>query len=121
METMTLNEYPQAIAELERQLLEIDQRIISQKEQVTFCLNCIDRTIAFNQELKNDSQRKAERNRLMETDSDYIKAGLGLRRSEAIRAEMAIDLNLLSRTFSLLKLERREAIARLELNSSLAA
>ncbi len=121
MEPMQLNEYPTAIADLERQLLEVDQRILNRKEQLAFCLSVIDRAVAFNAELKNDTQRKAERSRLMETDPDYIKANLELRKSEAIRGEMEIDLNLLTRTFSLLKLERREAIARMELSSSMVA
>jgi hypothetical protein len=118
---MQLNEYPQAIADLQRQLLDLDQRLTAQREQVAFCLNSIDRSIAFNQELKNDAQRKAKRTELMETDQDYIQATLELKHLEEMRGQMDIDLKLLSNTFSILKLERREAIARLELNSSLAA
>ncbi len=82
---MQLNEYPQAIADLQRQLLELDQRLTAQREQVAFCLNSIDRAIAFNQELKNDAQRKAKRTELMETDQDYIQASLELKHLEEMR------------------------------------
>lgn len=118
---MQLNEYPQAMADLQRELMQLDQQITAQREQVAFCLNCIDRAIAFNQELKNDAQRKAKRTEMMESDADYIQANVELKRLEEIRGQMEIDLKLLANTFSILKLERREAIARLELSSSLVA
>jgi hypothetical protein len=118
---MQLNEYPQAIADLQRQLLELDQRLTAQREQVAFCLNAIDRTIAFNQELKNDTQRKAKRTELMESDKDYIQSTIELKQLEEIRGQIDIDLKLLSNTFAILKLERREMIARMELNATLAA
>ncbi len=118
---MQLNEDPQAIADLQRQLLELEQRLTAQREEVAFCLNAIDRAIAFNPELKNDAQRKAKRNELTESDQDYIQATIELKRLEEMRGQMDIDLKLLANTFSILKLEKREEIARLELNSSLAA
>ena len=121
MEPMQLKDYPQAIADLEKELIQIDRRISAGREQVAICLNVIDRQIAFNQELKNDAQRKAKRTELMETDADYITVSLELKKAEAVRAELEVDLNLLTRTFSILKLERREAIARMEVNSSLVA
>ena len=118
---MQLNEYPQAIADLQQELLHIEQHLRQSRESVAFCLNAIDRAIAFNQELKNDQQRKAKRTDLMERDSDLIKSSTELKRLEDVKAELEIDLSLLRNTFSLLKLERREAIAQMELNSSLAA
>lgn len=111
---MQLNEYPQAIADLQQELLHIDQHLRQARESVAFCLNAIDRAIAFNQELKNDPQRKAKRTDLMERDGDMIQASTQVKRLEDLKAELEIDLSLLRNTFSLLKLERREAIARLE-------
>ncbi len=118
---MQLQDYPQAIANLQHQLLELDRKLTCQREQVAICTNIIDREIAFSTDLKNDSQRKAKKTELMETDPDYITALIELKKLEDIRANMDIDLKLLGNTFSILKLERREAIARMELNSSLAA
>jgi hypothetical protein len=118
---MKLNEYPTMIADLQRQMLKLDQQLRTLRESVTFCLSAIDRHIAFDQNLKNDSQRKAKRTELMESDPDYIQALLELRQAEDCRAESEIDLQLLQSQFSLLKLERREAIAQMELHASTAA
>ncbi|NJP12690.1 MAG: hypothetical protein HC866_27175 [Leptolyngbyaceae cyanobacterium RU_5_1] len=121
METMQLNEYPRAIADLQQELLHIDQKLRLQRETVAFCLNAIDRAIAFDQILKNDNQRKAKRTELMESDQDYITANNELKRLEDLKGELEIDLQLLRNTFSLLKLERREAIAQLEVTAATAA
>jgi len=112
---MHLNEYPQAIAKLQHQLLDIDRKLTCQREQVAVCLNVIDRAIAFNGDLKNDSQRKAHRSELMETDGDYITDLIQMKKLEDVRGSLEIDLRLLTNTFSILKLERRESIARLEM------
>jgi hypothetical protein len=118
---MKLHDYPIAIAKLQRQTLKLDQRLCTLRESVAFCLSAIDRQIAFDQSLKNDAQRKAKRVELMESDSDYIQALLELRQAEDRKAELDIDLQLLRNQFSLLKLERREAIAAMELQASTAA
>jgi hypothetical protein len=113
---MQLHEYPQAIADVQRDLLHSQQHITMLKETVMFCLNTIDRAIAFDTDLKNDAQRKAKRSELKETDSDYIEASLALKKAQDVYAELEIELQLLLNTFSVLKLERREAIASMELH-----
>jgi hypothetical protein len=74
----------------------------------------IDTTIAFDTELRNDAQRKARRLDLMST-AEYRKAVANLQMAQDERAEIDIDLNLLRNQFSVLKLEKREAIAIREL------
>lgn len=118
---MKLSDYPNAIAEVQRQLLQVQQRLRTAKETVIFCLSTLDRAIAFSTELKNDAQRKAKRTELMESDSDYIEAQQALQRLEDLQAELEIELGLLRNQFSVLKLERREAIAQIEAQISLAA
>ncbi|MGJ3252345.1 MAG: hypothetical protein ACFE0J_14645 [Elainellaceae cyanobacterium] len=54
----------------------------------------------------------------METDGDLIGATAQLRKKEDIKAELDIELQLLRNQFSILKLERREAIAMMELHAS---
>ena len=81
---MTLNDYPQAIADIQKQLLQIQQRLRTAKEAVAFSLSHIDRAIAFDTELKNDTQRKAKRKALMETDSDYIEASQAISETSLI-------------------------------------
>lgn len=111
---MNLNEYPKAIADLRLELVKSSRKIQTLKESVAFCLNAIDRAIAFNSDLKNDSQRKAKRAELMETDGDYITAVTQLKAAEDVHAELEIELELLRNTFFVLKLDRREDIARQE-------
>jgi hypothetical protein len=118
MNIMNLHDYPTAIAQVQRQLLKRTQQLRTLQEGLAFCLSAIDRQVAFDQGLKNDNQRKARRAELMESDSDYIRALLELRQVEDDRAELEIDLQLLQSQLALLKLERRDAIARLELQAS---
>jgi len=117
---MKLQEYPQAIAHLQKELLTVQQRLRTAKETAAFCLSNIDRAIAFDKELKNDNQRKAKRAELLEKDGDYIESQQQLRKLEDLQAEMDIELDLLRSQFSVLKLEQREAIARLEAQNSIA-
>jgi hypothetical protein len=74
----------------------------------------IDTAIAFDTELRNDAQRKAKRMELMNT-AEYRKAVAILQMAQDERAEIEIDLSLLRNQFSVLKLEKRDAIATREL------
>lgn len=112
---MKLTDYPDAIADLQRQLLRTEQHLRQLSESVTFCTAAIDRQIAFDSELRNDSQRKARRAELLESDPDYITATNALKAAQDQKAELEIELGLLRNQFSLLKLEKREAIAVREL------
>lgn len=118
MKSMQLNDYPQAIAKLQSQILKLDQQIRTLNESAAVFLAVIDREIAFDLDLKNDSQRKAKRMELMETNADYIEASLALKYAQDKRAEKEIELQLLKNQFSLLKLDRRETIARIELEAA---
>ena len=118
---MKLHDYPDAIAQSQRQLLSIQQQLRVAKETVAFCLSDIERKIAFDDTLKNEVQRKARKQQLMETDHDYIEANVARRRLEDEQAELEIELGLLKNQFSVLKLETRRAIASLEAQSAIAA
>lgn len=110
-----LQAYPEAIAQLQRKLLKVDQRIRQLSESVTILMAAIERQIAFDAALKNDSQRKARRVELMESDSDYISATIALKAAQDRRESLLIELQLLRNQFSVLKLDLREAIANKEL------
>jgi hypothetical protein len=130
IDRLELNDYPRATlavsaeqrAHLQQELLHNSQQIRRERESVAFCSNAIARATlavsaeqrAFDANLKNDTQRKTKRAELCEKDADFIKASNELKRLEDLRGELEIDLQLLQATFSLLKLERREAIARME-------
>lgn len=119
---MGLTEYSAAMllwsgfanADLQRQILKLDQQLRQLNESVTFFNSEIDRRIAFDASLKNDTQRKAQRKALMGKDGDYISVCTALKETQDKRALMDIDLQLLKNQFSVMKLERRGAIAQLE-------
>ena len=119
---MKLTDYPTAMllwsgfanADLQRQLLKLDQHLRQLNESVTFFNSEIDRRIAFDTNLKNDAQRKARHQALMEKDGDYINVCTALKETQDKRTLVDIDLQLLKNQFSVMKLERRGAIAQLE-------
>lgn len=115
---MKLSGYPQAIAELQRQILDFDQSLIALSESVKIFEAEIDKVIAFDANLKNDAQRKARRIELQQTDGDFYQASTMLKQTKEKRDLLAIDLELLRNSFALAKLEKREAIAQLELQAS---
>lgn len=108
---LQLSQYPDAIADLQRQLLKADRQVRQLSESVMILTAAIDRQIAFDTSLKNDAQRKAKRIELMGSDSDYITASIALRAAQDRRESVLIELQLLRNQFSILKLDRQEAIA----------
>lgn len=110
---MKLIDYPDAIAQKQRELLQADQHIRRLQEVVNHLTADIDTTIAFDSTLKNDAQRKARRLDLMKSP-EYRKAISNLLMAQDRRAEIEIDLTLLRNQLSVLKLEMREAITRRE-------
>ena len=111
---MKLADYPQKIAQLQRQILDLDQNIIGISESVKIFEAEIDKQIAFDATLKNDAQRKSRRIELQQTDGDYYQSSCLLKQKKEQRELLAIELELLRNQFSILKLELREAIVRTE-------
>lgn len=111
---MKLNQYPEAIASLQRQILELDQHIISLTESVKIFEAEIDKAIAFDSSLKNDAQRKAKKIEMQQSDGDYYQSSRLLKETKEKRDSLAIDLELVRNCFTVAKLEKREAIATLE-------
>lgn len=110
-----LKEFPQAIAQVQRQLLKTDQQLRQLSESVAILTAAIERQIAFDPTLKNDAQRKARRTELMESDRDYIAAANALKSVQDRRETLLIELQFLRNQFSVLKLDVRAAIATKEL------
>lgn len=111
---MKLVDYPAAIAEKERQLLRAEQHLRRLQDIVNRLTAEIDTEIAFDNELRNDAQRKAKRLELMGA-AEYRKAWTNLQIAQDDRAELEIDLNLLRNQFSVFRLQLRERIADREL------
>jgi len=115
-----LNQYPEEIADLQRQVLKADQQIRQLSESVAIFTAAIDRQIAFDSSLKNDAQRKALRTALMD-DHNYSTVSTALKAAQDHREELLIKLHFLRSRFSVLKLHMREAIVRQELAAMDAA
>jgi hypothetical protein len=118
---MKLNEYPNAIAKLQRQILDLDQHLIGLQETLSILAVELEKQIIADASLTNDTKRKAKRLELQQSDLDYCKASIELKTTQAKRDALEIDLQLLRNQFSVLKLEERKAIATLELHASTAA
>lgn len=115
---MKLTDYPQAIATLQRQILDLEQRIIGMTESVKIFEAEIDKSIAFDSTLKNEAQRKSKKIEMQQQDGDYYQASRLLKESKEKRDSLAIDLEMLRNQFSVARLEKREAIAKMELQTT---
>ncbi len=116
---LSLNKYPETIAEIQRLILDYSKQIRSTAETLALIDNEIDRTIANDPNLKNDAQRKAERDRLRQADPTRKKAIDLLNNVTDRRNGLEIDLEyyrlelkiqLLNKREQLIKLEREETI-----------
>lgn len=114
---MRLIDYPDAIAQKQRQLLQTEQQIRRIQEALNNITAAIDTTIAFDTTLKNDAQRKARRTEMLRK-AEFRNALNNLQLTQDRRTEIEIDLNLLRNQFAVLMLELRESVIRRETQSS---
>ncbi|KAB8316132.1 hypothetical protein SD81_028535 [Tolypothrix campylonemoides VB511288] len=115
---MQLSEYPTAIAKLQAEVFDLDLLIDQTHTTVKQIEAEIDSAIAFDQGLKNDAQRKARRQQLLDQHPNYWEQQEILSQYRTKRESCFIQLCLRRNEFSVLKLEKREAIARLELQAN---
>ena len=115
---MNLNEYPTAIAKLQYQVFGFD--IVIEQAQMTIkqIEAEIDSEIAFDATLRNDAQRKSKRQQFLDEHPQYWEQQEILNLNKSKRESTFIELCLRRNEFSVLKLEKREAIARLELQAN---
>lgn len=110
---MKLNEFPKAIANLERHVLKITQTVRNAQAELDQLTAQIDSTIAHDADLRNDAQRKVKRTELM-ADELYQECLKELHHQQDNRTACQIELDLLRNQFTVSKLEVRERIAALE-------
>jgi len=118
---MKLNEYPAAIAQVQRQILTLDQQLIGLQETVSVLAMEVEKRVIADGSLTNDTKRKARRLELQQSDPDFYRASIDLKEAQAKRETLGIELQLLLNQFSVLKLEERRAIAMMEMHISTAA
>lgn len=109
---MNMSQYPAAIAQAARTVNDLDSQLQAVQLNIHRLEASIDKQIAFDCELKNDSQRKARRFELLEVNLEYQHALNTLMRLTNQKANAVANLDYLRNQFSVAKLEARLAIAR---------
>jgi len=109
---MKLSQYPAAIAQATQAVNELDAQVAAVQLHINRLEGNADKVAAFESELKNDSQRKARRFEVLETNLEYQRALDKLIQLTAEKANAIAHLEYLRNQFSVAKLEARLAIAR---------
>jgi hypothetical protein len=102
-----LNEYPKAIADKERLLLEAIEKGKDEKRKLEKLLLEIEGLIAYDSELKNEQQRKVRKSELLKENYQHEEITRTLEKLEKRKREIEIQLDLLKNEFSVAKLEVR--------------
>src|SRR5579883_3012433 len=108
---LELRDYPELIAEKELALLRLDRQITRDKNALESAINEIEREIAFDEELRNDHQRRAKKHEMLTSQAWYEELTARIAETEGEIRRMSIELNLLRNQFSLEKLLLRERVA----------
>lgn len=108
---LSLGQYPAAIAKVSNQILAIDEQIQEFKMRGEAIESGIELVVAFDAELKNDSQRKAKKLQGLQASTHYQQAITALSRLGNDRTDLVNQLEQLRGEFSVAKLEFRAAIA----------
>lgn len=111
---LKLEKYPIQIAELSKELVKVQNQQRRLSETLALIDNQIDRAIAFDTDLKNDSQRKAKAKELREESSQRAELLTQLQElSDRIRL-LEIDIEYYRNEYRLQTLLLRQEVARLE-------
>lgn len=108
-----LSDFPACISQAQLELLSQERHVRLLQEAIAQRQADIENAVAFDASLTNDAKRKARKAELMATD-EYQQWQQDLQIAQDKRTELQIGLELLRNQFTVLKLERREAIAHLE-------
>ena len=109
-----LEKYPIQIAELSKELVRVQNQQRRLSESLALIDNQIDRAIAFDTDLRNDSQRKAKSKELREESSQRAELSAQLQElGDRIRL-LEIDIEYYRNEYRLRVLLLRQEVARLE-------
>ncbi|MCA6509717.1 MAG: hypothetical protein IM596_07910 [Pseudanabaena sp. M051S1SP2A07QC] len=117
MNTSTLARFPQEIATLSYEVVNIGTKIRDLRSAIADIEAEIDSAITFG-DFKNDAQRKAAKAQMLKEHDSFGELSKELQSLAEVQAMTEINLALIKNRFSIAKLEARERIAKLE---SLAA
>ena len=108
---LELRDYPELIAEKELAVLRLERQRDRDKSSLEAAINAIDREIAFDENLKNDHQRRARRHEMLTSQAWFEELTERIERTEVEIRKLVIELNLLRNQFSIEKLLLRERVA----------
>lgn len=108
---MKLSQYPAAIAATTQRVNLVDQQLADAHRAIAQTEGEADVVVAFAEDLRNDSQRKARRFELLQTNPAYQQQQDRLIQLSSDRANALAHLEYLRNQFSAAKLETRWAIA----------
>lgn len=112
-EYLPIDRYPMAIAARQQTLLKIDQDCRSLQATLDQRTAEIEEMVAFDKTLTNDAKRRSLKTQLL-AEPAHQELLHRLQSMQDARVSTEIELTLLTNQFSVLKLQARQAIARLE-------
>src|SRR5581483_6441550 len=107
---LELRDYPELMAEKELALLRLDRQLSRAKSSLDSAVNEIEREIAFDENLKNDHQRRAKKHEMLTSQAWYEELTERIDLTETEVRRLTIELNLLRNQFTLEKLFLRERV-----------
>lgn len=114
--TMNLSQFPQAIADCQTQLLQVERQIRAAQSAYDRVIAKFEAEIAFDKALTNDAQRKARRAELFNFD-EHQAANSVLETLKDQHTIAEIELGRLENEFLIAQLARKGAIAFFEKHS----
>jgi predicted nuclease with TOPRIM domain len=111
---LLISEYPNAIAEASLDCLQAAYNVESLERSLSEIEGRVDAAIAFDDNLKNELQRRAQRVQVLSQDPAYPGIQKDLLSSRILRQHAQIRRERLEREFSIAKLTLRAAIAERE-------
>ncbi len=108
-----LRQYPEQIAQLQKNILRKDQQIRAVEGEVEQMILDAEKIVYFDPELRNESQRKVRRAEVLDT-AIYLEAQQTFEQLKDERTELLLELERVRNHFSVAKLRLREQIASLE-------
>jgi hypothetical protein len=107
---LSLNQYPAAIAHAAQKVNLIEQQLSEVRLHLNRLEGNADLTTAFDQDLKNEYQRKARRFEILQANAEYERGTQVLTHLTADKANAIGHLEYLRNEFGLAKLQIRQEI-----------
>jgi hypothetical protein len=107
---MNLSDYPQHIAQAAQLVNELDSKILQARHQMHEQEGQAEAAVAFENDLKNENQRRARRFLLLQTNQEYQHLQQNLMQLTTAKANAMAELERLRNGFSAAKLQARQQI-----------